>query len=146
MLLLFSTQGKGLYDRQKCILASKPVWTGSNFMLRLGICLFSWSFPPVPHTGPMFCELKGTCQSSCFRWPAPEGILQSAPVLLFTGYRNDFSSHEVYSNFRDWAVSVSVQYFNPMTHWAIISHRNPWMQETDRNLFLLTACLQRITY
>lgn len=83
--------------------------------------LFSWSLPPMHHAAPMFCELKGMCQSPCFRWPVPEGMLQSVPALLFRCKRNNLRSHKVCDNVGHWTglSSISVQYFNPMTNFPI---------------------------
>lgn len=117
--------------------------TGSQLHVEIQNMPLSWSFPPVPHTGPVLWARRNL-PVFLLHMTSSEGILQTTPVLLFPGYRNHFRSQEVYGNFRDWTwlSPVSVQYFNHTTHLAIVSHRNPQMQETDRNLFLLTACYQ----
>lgn len=137
-----------IHERQKCFLAPEAKYKlNPNFMLRLGICLFSWSFPPVPHKGAVLWARRNL-SVFLLQMTSSEGILQSTPVLLFTGYRNVFRSHEVCGNFTYWAwlSPVSVQYFNHMTCLAIVSHRNLQMQKSGKNIFLLTACHQRTTY
>lgn len=71
-----------------------------------------------------------------------EGMLQSTPALLFRNYFSYMKSMAISEIQHGYLQTQSGD--NHTIHFAIGSHRNPQIQETDKNIFLLTACHQRI--